>query len=372
MICTHCAFPNNPGARVCRKCKRPLGDSLPGRPAPGNEPFHPTGSPASPPILSAGPAAQMSDDLPTPSDEDNQAVAGQPAGILDRVSACLADARLKEKNGDLRGAFLVCQSLLIDLYGDIPKEALASLYGYMGRVSRLQGKSERAKKYMRKAESLTGRPPTQHRAAPSSSIEKAISRAVEDAAGVREEPSVDVGQSPDMEQETQQEPSAPQAPGGDGRLVRVAGFWTRLAAFALDSLIVAAVVVTMMVMSSLLQGDGAAGAFSFFTEKLSLVMVAFLIYLGFLLMYLTLFSAYGGQSAGKMLLRIRVVQLDGHSLSASRALRRAGGMLVAALPGLAGFFWAAFDLERRGWHDYVGGTLVVHITPQGILAQTRT
>ncbi len=359
MICPHCAFPNNPGARVCRKCKRPLGDEA--------------GSPSSPAILSADPVAPMSDDLPTPSDEDNRAVAGQPAGILDRVSACLADARLKEKNGDLRGAFLVCQSLLIDLYGDIPKEALASLYGYMGRVSRLQGKSERAKKYMRKAESLTGRPPTQHRAAPSSSIEKAISRAVEDAAGGREE------QSPNVVQETQQEPSAQQSPAepaaapvGDGKLVRVAGFWTRLAALALDSLIVGAVVVTMMLMSSLLQGDGAAGAFSFFTQKLSLVMAAFLIYIGFLLVYLTLFSAYGGQSAGKMLLRIRVVQLDGHSLTTSRALRRAGGMLIAALPGLAGFFWAAFDLERRGWHDYIGGTLVVRLSRQDTPAQAIT
>jgi uncharacterized RDD family membrane protein YckC len=381
MICPHCAFPNENGAHVCRKCKRPLGNDLPIKPAPGDERSRPTSPPATPQVFSGRPEELMSDDLPTPSEEIRPPAGGQPTDILEKVSNCLADARKKQESGDLRGAFLVCQSLLIDMYGDIPKEALASLYGYMAKVSKLQGKSERAQKYMRKADSLTGKQPAKHRVAPPSSIEKAISRAVDDAAAMQEDLAPEKSQEPQPQPEP--EPAEQPAlspkddalsaiPVGNGRAVMVAGFWARLAAFVLDSLIVGAVVIIMMVMSSLLQGDGADGAFLFFAQKISLIVVAILIYIGFLLVYLTLFSSYGGQSAGKMLLRIRVIQLDGHSLSGARALRRAGGMLVAALPGLAGFFWAAFDLKRRGWHDYIGGTLVVQLAPHGPSAQTRT
>lgn len=407
MICPHCAFPNNPGERFCKKCKRPLAQQAAGDPAG-------TGGPAEPAPV-PGPAAAVPlppahDDLPTPSEDDLPTAARPTAGILERVSACLAEARKKEQSGDLRGAFLSCQSLLIDMYGDIPPKALASLYTYMGKISELQGKSERADKYLRKAGSLTGKPPAAARppktsAAPSSSIEKAISMAVADAAAEQQEharsrpvappaPARQPVPPPAPPKEVEQpvavaeaeqpataaevgQPAAVEVvdtpvPTEEGRAVLVAGFWTRLAAFAIDSLVVAAVVVIMMVLSSVLQGNDAAGAFLFFAQKLSLVVVALLIYIGFLLVYLTLFSSYGGQSAGKMLMRIRVIGLDGHSLSTTRALRRAGGMLLAALPGLAGFLWAAFDLERRGWHDYIGGTLVVRLFPQGPDARTRT
>jgi uncharacterized RDD family membrane protein YckC len=124
----------------------------------------------------------------------------------------------------------------------------------------------------------------------------------------------------------------------------------------------------MMFISSLLLGHGALEAFDFFFQQVSTLLAAVFVLVLLLLVYLTIFTIFGGQTAGKMLLGLRVVGLDGHSVSTVQAIRRALGMLVAGFPGLAGFLWTAFDLQRRGWHDYIGGTLVVHVHPKEMKA----
>ncbi|MBW1810172.1 MAG: RDD family protein [Deltaproteobacteria bacterium] len=333
------------------------------------------------------------------------------------VDESLAEARQKEKSGDLRSAFLICQSLLIDNYGDLPDHSLASLYEYMAQVSQLQGKPERADKYRRKAKSLRplttpvketstadspGEPPpikadlpAVSGPAPNSSIEKALSSVVESRAHepiIEDETAVSTKKETDLEQVSalleEEEPQKTPAPAdsldeqsaqkssddspeileaaaeSDGRLIWVAGFWTRCAALTLDTLIVTCVVVAMILLSSVLLGDRATSGFLFFAQKISTLMLALLIYAFFLVAYLTLFARYGGQSAGKMVMGIRVVGLDGHAISTFQAIRRAIGMLLSAFVGLAGFFWTAFDLKRRGWHDYIGGTLVVYVHPK--------
>jgi hypothetical protein len=141
MICPHCAFPNEPGTRVCVKCHRPLGqpttDESPAKQTPGW-----LQAPVSKP-----PDAKLAKD---------QASA---APMSDRVTTCLENARAKEQAGDLRSAFLSCQSLLIDHYGDIPDDSMAALYIYMSRISAKQDKKERALKYLKKARTLAPKDP---------------------------------------------------------------------------------------------------------------------------------------------------------------------------------------------------------------------
>jgi len=414
MICPHCAFPNEPGARVCVKCHR-----------------------------------SMEISTATPGDTGHM------------VRRCLEDARAKEQQGDLRDAFLGCQSLLIDHYGDIPDDAMASLYAYMGRISQKQGKPERAAKYLRKARTLNPNDPQLRAlvdsaapAAPSEPaaastprpkppaalpVEQALSRAADEAgpkkapgpppppagpkparpaakpkaprstpAGKQEatattqaEPRLDSdvpgalpgGPPPavggpregaearpvdPVDQDAVDEEPADEAVGdapaqplvagpaeqaGPVRLAWVAGFWVRAVAFFVDVLLVTFLAVIMMVLSASLLGDGGQGAFAVFAESLTSLAAAATVFVLLLLVYLSLFARYGGQTAGKMLLGLRVVGLDGHSLTTLQAARRAAGMLIAALPGLAGFFWTGFDLERRGWHDRIARTVVVHIQP---------
>ena len=66
-----------------------------------------------------------------------------------------------------------------------------------------------------------------------------------------------------------------------------------------------------------------------------------------------------GQTVGKMLCRIRVVQEDGARLAWGQCLHRLIGLLVGGLLGGWGVIWCIPDPEHQGWHDQVAGTIVV-------------
>jgi len=287
------------------------------------------------------------------------------------------------------------------------------LYIYMSRISVKQDKKERALKYLKKARTLAPKDPEIQKlaeeltAVPPTPIEQAVmqesARAAQKAssppapppAAEEEMPTPDERSEPEIfipekisappsvkppreeepedepEEEAEEEPeeeAVETAVPAAGRLAWVAGFWTRLLAFAIDTMVVGVVVVAMMLFSSLVLGHGALEAFDYFFQQLSTLLAAIFVFVLLLLTYLTIFTIFGGQTVGKMLLDLRVVGIDGHSVSTLAALRRALGMLLAGLPGLAGFLWTAFDLKRRGWHDYIGGTLVVHVHPKEMKA----
>lgn len=63
---------------------------------------------------------------------------------------------------------------------------------------------------------------------------------------------------------------------------------------------------------------------------------------------------------GKMLLAMEVV--DAKTLgqpSKWQYILRYLGYIVAVLPMMFGFIWILFDKKRQGWHDKIGGTVVV-------------
>jgi uncharacterized RDD family membrane protein YckC len=61
---------------------------------------------------------------------------------------------------------------------------------------------------------------------------------------------------------------------------------------------------------------------------------------------------------------IRVMRTDGQALSFRQSLRRLVGMVLAALPLLAGYLLILVDDRRRGLHDRFAGTLVVFLTEE--------
>ena len=66
-----------------------------------------------------------------------------------------------------------------------------------------------------------------------------------------------------------------------------------------------------------------------------------------------------GTTVGGLIVRIRVVRLDGRPLDVPTALVRSlGSFLSVAVLGL-GYFWCAWDPERQTWHDKLAGTAVV-------------
>jgi len=77
--------------------------------------------------------------------------------------------------------------------------------------------------------------------------------------------------------------------------------------------------------------------------------------------YLTLFTAAGGQTIGKMATGIRVVSMDQDLVRVplGRAILRAVAYFVSALPAGLGFLPALVGADRRGIHDRLADTRVV-------------
>lgn len=89
-------------------------------------------------------------------------------------------------------------------------------------------------------------------------------------------------------------------------------------------------------------------------------VVPFAAFLGLLAFgYLAAFTVAGGQTIGKMLLRLRVISDDGRPIDAAGGVLRAVGcMLVPATLGLS-YVPAFFSSDHRTLHDRLAGTRVV-------------
>jgi uncharacterized RDD family membrane protein YckC len=77
--------------------------------------------------------------------------------------------------------------------------------------------------------------------------------------------------------------------------------------------------------------------------------------------YLTLFTAAGGQTIGKMAAGIKVVSTDVHHLRVplGQSVVRAAAYLASALPAGLGFLPAVLGADRRAIHDRLADTRVV-------------
>jgi uncharacterized RDD family membrane protein YckC len=139
---------------------------------------------------------------------------------------------------------------------------------------------------------------------------------------------------------------------------RVAGFATRLIALAIDGAILNAVAILV------LAGLWLAGSVVGLDLQISGVDAGAPAAIGWLLLvgfYLVAFWTLAGQTPGMRVMGIRVLPSDGGPLTRRTALVRFGGMLLSALPFGAGFLPILVDDRRRGLHDWMAGTLVVHV-----------
>lgn len=73
-----------------------------------------------------------------------------------------------------------------------------------------------------------------------------------------------------------------------------------------------------------------------------------------------------GTTPGKKLMGIRIVHAKTLSDPAHwRYVVRFLGYIPACLPLMLGVIWVSFNKQRRGWHDYLAGTAVIHNKPAG-------
>ncbi len=137
---------------------------------------------------------------------------------------------------------------------------------------------------------------------------------------------------------------------------RCAGFFRRLLAFAVDSLIAWLFTVLLSFLARIL-GFGALG---FFTENVFFNFTAANV-VGYLIitLYFVIFTKCIGATPGKMLLRIKVVSSELSPLSWWRIIyRETVGRYLSSLL-LVGYLVLAVDPQHRGFHDMLADTRVI-------------
>ncbi len=126
--------------------------------------------------------------------------------------------------------------------------------------------------------------------------------------------------------------------------VQYAGFWTRFAAYLIDSVIVA--IVLGIVAAVLIPVIGVV----------SIVMV-----LALGLAYFIGMWAVKGQTLGKMVMGVRIIKTDGTPVTFGTAVLRYIGYLVSSIILDIGFLMIAWDSKKQGLHDKIAGTYVVKV-----------
>jgi uncharacterized RDD family membrane protein YckC len=88
-------------------------------------------------------------------------------------------------------------------------------------------------------------------------------------------------------------------------------------------------------------------------------------------MQVIVLAAYGaimwklrGATIGGILFDLQVVRLDGRDMDWPTAVVRALSCFLSAVVAGLGFLWIAFDGDKQGWHDKIAGTVVVRV-PKG-------
>ena len=139
-----------------------------------------------------------------------------------------------------------------------------------------------------------------------------------------------------------------------------AGFWKRVAAYTIDSLLVGMVggiigtIIGAVMGAIVLAGDSSGVGLvlvQLVTQLISIAISA-AYYAGF-------HASTGMATLGKMAVGIKVVRTDGTRISLARGIGRYFATLLSGLIIGIGFLMAAFTERKQGLHDIICDTLVV-------------
>lgn len=133
-----------------------------------------------------------------------------------------------------------------------------------------------------------------------------------------------------------------------------AGFWVRVCAFLLDTVLLLLFTAPLMVA---IYGweyfDGARTGMFAGAADILISWVAPIV-------AVVVFWLYKQATPGKMLVSISIVDArTGGKLSVAQSVGRYLGYFVATIPLGLGLLWVAFDSRKQGWHDKLAGTVVI-------------
>ena len=131
------------------------------------------------------------------------------------------------------------------------------------------------------------------------------------------------------------------------------GFWMRVIAYIIDSIIVEVVLVVIAYIIGMATG-----------EPMMMVMagpllsiIGLVVGLGY---WAVLESSAKQATLGKMAIGAKVTDEAGNRISFMRALGRTVAKILSGILLLIGFIMVAFTGKKQGLHDKLAGTVVVH------------
>ena len=143
---------------------------------------------------------------------------------------------------------------------------------------------------------------------------------------------------------------------------RKAGFWIRLAAWIADQvcLFLVNIALTFAALTTIYLGGQLGGEINDQVIALAgYTSTAIVMFSG--VAYFTLFIGSCGQTPGKMLYRLKVVQVNGQEMTYGRALLRSLCWMFSLLPAGLGFLMIACTRQKRALHDILAGTSVIRL-----------
>jgi uncharacterized RDD family membrane protein YckC len=132
---------------------------------------------------------------------------------------------------------------------------------------------------------------------------------------------------------------------------RYAGFWVRFGAYLLDGVILGVCIIAgVFVGVALVVAAPPVG------------ILAILALYAAVICYQPYLWWKRGATFGQSALGLRVVrEQDGGPISGGAAVVRFIGLIVSAWVIYLGLIWVAFEPRKRGWHDMMAGTVVIHV-----------
>ncbi len=138
-----------------------------------------------------------------------------------------------------------------------------------------------------------------------------------------------------------------------------AGFFSRFAAFVLDSIIVA-IGLCFVKLPFLLIKLAAGDIFLFKPFLFQFTIVDVICYL-LTVTYFVLMTYHCGSTIGKFLMKIQVVDTEGQKMSFTSVLiRETVGKYLSELIVFIGYILIGFDSRKQGLHDKIADTCVVY------------
>jgi uncharacterized RDD family membrane protein YckC len=143
------------------------------------------------------------------------------------------------------------------------------------------------------------------------------------------------------------------------------GFWRRVMAYFIDKVVLFFISLMTLFVGLLALWIGFPSRYrEILPEGLSELSVKFMMVYCLMaafvhMLYFTYFHGTTGQTPGKMVVGLKVVQSTGEEMTIGTGFLRWVGYIVSAIFFYLGFLWIAFDGKKQGWHDKIAGTVVI-------------